>query len=207
MNIRRLLFIILFLFAKNSVAQEFPLGDSLKLLKFDTLRIYTEGKTQRFELENSRQFTFCSKIYQLPSNCDTPYTPNCCVFSTNVYEIQNTILQGSVNCFNTQTNGYCLNWLYTQDVSGAKLIFQDMTSQIEKQWISFKKKTVKCYILNKETEAYLYDAVANGNIKISHLFTFGSYNQFNFFIDYISMGKLISTEDIPNSLRGIIRFE
>jgi len=202
------LLVTIFLFCCISCfAQRFPPGDSLSLLTYDTVRVETENGVKRFELENKRQFSFCSQLYNIPQYCNAPDVENCCKYSTNIYEIQKVTSLGSINCLNAFPNGYDLTWIYAESISAAKMMVENYSTQLEKQWISFKKRIIKCHILNKEFPGYLYESIGNGNIKLYRILTYGSFKQYNFSLDYLTMSKLTDSNDIPTNLKEIISFE
>jgi len=204
---RQLVFFILLLCSNICFSQTSPLGDNLTVSTFDTVKVYYEDDARRIKIESKSQFPFCSRIYKIPKECYSRDSSNCCKYSTDKYEFQETACIGSLNCLNAFTNGYSLNWFYTENISEAKRVTENTCKQLEEQSLSFKKKIVKCYILNKETEGYLYELTVNGNIKLYKLLSYGNYNQYNFTLDYFTLSPITDSNDIPTALREIIRFE
>jgi len=206
-NLRKFSWLISVFFAGDCCSQIFPPGDSLTLLQYDTIRIETEGKINRFELENKKQFSFCSQLYDLPKDCEASELWNCCKYSTNVYEMQTQTSAGSVNCLNAFKNGYNLTWFYTNDISDAKSMIDTMLNQFEKQVSSFKKKEIKCFVLNKEFPGFLCEFTYSDNTKMNHILTYGSFKHYNFSLQYSTTGSLKDTNDLPETVKKMLAFE
>jgi hypothetical protein len=195
--------IICLLFSEICFCQAYPPGDSLNLMAFDTLRVEMIGEVKGYDLQSTTQFPFCSQIFKIIDDCDDPQISNCCRFATNVYEPQKTINVGSVNCM---YSGRTLSWMYTNDTLDAKQMMESYISQVTEQSLSLKKRSVKCFIMNQESQAYLCEIESKSNLKYSVLYYYGSYKQYHFMLSYSHIGTLNSNEAIQPSFKEIFRF-
>src|ERR1035437_1431857 len=108
-------------------------GDTLNNKLYDTLRI---------ELESKVIFPFCSNTYQIPRDCDKPYPPNCCTYSTNMYKGQKVATDGNISCF----NGSSLIWHYISKIEDAKRFMETMVNKLNHNLKHLSKKLLnaKC---------------------------------------------------------------
>jgi hypothetical protein len=121
-----------------------------------------------------------------------------------MYEGQKAASYGLVSCL----NGYSLSWTYTQDISEAKAVAEEMSRQIEAQTTNFRKEKINCYVLGQESSMYKQEGVTESGVTLRELLYYGSYKSYNFVLSYLSVfRKLESNEDIQPEIRKIIRFK
>ena len=167
-------------------------GDSLKHGAYDTLSI---------EIQSKIVFQFCSETYTIPRDCDGDYPPNCCSYSTSLYKGENRSRHGNVSCY----NGSSLSWTYFQTPDIAKQNVENFLPQVEKQMKKFISTPIKIFVMNKETNGYLVETETLQGFVGYILITHGTYNGFNFSIQYRSIKKINSTEDLQPVVRQIMK--
>jgi hypothetical protein len=182
------------MFCSISFGQISIVGDTLVSNVYDTTKI---------EIRSLICFPFCSNTYSLPRDCHGNNPPNCCSYSTSLRNNQKIAEWGYVSCY----NGSSFTWHYSTTLENAKSTFEDIPTQIEKQQKKFLKKSVKCLIYNKEAEAYILEQESYQGYKSYTLTTYGSYNGFNFYLEYHSNKEINSTENIQPVFRQILRIQ
>ncbi len=191
--------LIIFIFISSS---SISVAQSNLKIKGDTLIAGTYD-TVRIELESRISFPFCSEIYQLPQGCNINLAPNCCRYRTSPYRNEKIITNGSVSC----SNGSNLSWNYFRTLEDAKFNFESIPNQWEKQNKTVKKIKLNCLILNKEAYAYLIDSEnLNGNHSYV-LLAYGTHKGYNFLLEFITLKKIESNEDIQSFLYPIIKLK
>lgn len=175
--------------------QASKMGDNLTSRVYDTTRI---------EISSKVYFPFCANIYTIPrENCEGNYPSNCCSYSTSVQKNNKISDWGYVSCY----DGSSFSWNYNTSLKNLKYSFEDIPKQLESQYKTFTKKLIKCFIYNTEAEAYLLEGENFNGHKDYRLTTYGSYNGFSFSLEYRSLKKISSSEDIQPVFRQILRIK
>jgi hypothetical protein len=200
-NMQQFLLFALLLSSDICLGQIFPPGDTLSISTYDTTSVDKAGNTLSFRIESKKQFPFCSLIFKVPNDCVAPHPANCCLYITNVYQIQKAANVGTVSCL----NGYSLIWFYTHNISDAKAMVESMSQQAQDQASQFKKEVITCYVLNEKSSAYKIEVETKNGDKFQQLLYCGSHNTYNFVLLYQSFKNLNSNEDIQPEIRKIIR--
>lgn len=191
----RLVFVFLCIITHSiCFGQASTAGDTL------TSRIYD---TTSIEIKSIAYFPFCSNIYNLPRDCNENLAPNCCSYYTSLRKNQKVADWGYVSC----NNGSSFHWYYGSSFEGVKRSFEDAPKQWEKQQKSLSKKQIKCFIYNKEADAYIIEQETYQGNKFYVLTTYGSFNGFNFYLEYRSSKMIKDNEDIQPVFRQILRIQ
>jgi hypothetical protein len=178
----------------SSLAQSSKPGDTLRPGIYDTMRI---------EISSTTSFPFCSNLYKLPRDCNDNMPPNCCSYSTSLEKNEKISRYGSVSC----GNGSSLFWYYYGSLGSAKQDTDGVLPQWKGQQKELNIQNIKCMVMGKEMEAYMVEMVSFQDHKSYILLTYGTYNGYIFTLQYHSMKKISSNEDIQPFLREIIRFQ
>ena len=169
-------------------------GDTLNNKLYDTLRI---------ELESKVIFPFCSNTYQIPRDCDKPYPPNCCTYSTNMYNGQKVATYGNISCL----NGSSLIWYYISKIEDARRFMENMVQQLKPQFKTFKQTVIKCEVLGQETMGYLLESETTTGYKSNRIITVGNCNGYTVYLEYSTSSKLSSNLDIQPIIKQILKFK
>ncbi len=170
-------------------------GDSLSSRVYDTTSI---------EISSKVYFPFCGTVYDLPrENCNGNLPPNCCAYSTSLQKGQKTASWGYVTCY----NGSSFTWQYNSSMESVRNSFEDIPRQIKNQQKSFSQKKIKVLIYGIETDAYLIEQETFKDDTSYLLTTYGSHNGFYFYLEYHSMNKIVSSEDIQPVFRQILQIK
>ncbi|HBI00049.1 MAG TPA: hypothetical protein DDY18_00320 [Flavobacterium sp.] len=194
-KIMRLIFIFVsVLIYKLSFGQISIVGDTLKPGVYDTIQI---------EIKSVISFPFCSNNYKLPRECEGDFPTKCCSYSTYLQKDEKTSTSGFVSC----ENGSSLSWFYNASLEDAKLNFESIPTQWEKQQKTFLKRPIKCFVFDKQVDGYIIEQETYQGNKYYTLITYGSKNGFYFLLKYHSQYKITCNEDIQPVFRQFLRVQ
>lgn len=160
--------------------------------KYDTVSI---------DIRSYNSFTFCSKNYKIPRDCDGNDQSNCCAFSAQVSQVSQSPVIGMVSC----GNGTSLSWTYFDSEEIARDNWVSFPIQQEKQNKSYLKKKFKCYLANLEVNAYRISAESFTGYKRYEIIMYGTVNGQSVVVTLSSQKELNTNDDIPVEFRDIVR--
>lgn len=194
MLMRFLIIVILLQCTFSSFSQKVKLGDSILSGNYDTTRI---------EIISKKSFPFCSQTYLIPRECnDAPYA-NCCTYMASLSKNEKVTRTGSVSC----QNGSILIWDYEWSTESAKQEIENRISYMQKQQIKCKVSKVKCLVMGKESEGYSIESEYSQGHKSYELLSYGSHNGYFFILDYRTVYKLNSNEDIQPFFQNFVQMK
>ena len=192
---RTCLIMLLVFSCATSFAQGIKSGDALQNGFYDTISI---------EIQGTKVFPFCGNLYQLPRECSENLpTNNCCGYNTSIRKGQKLADWGYVNCH----NGSVLSWTYYSSLAGAQKDADNFLPQWKKQQKELKVEKIKCYVMGTETESYDIEMESLTGYKSYVLLTYGTHNGYSFTLEYRSLQKITSDNNIQAFLQPILRLK
>jgi len=188
---RTLLILLVTLCALQSPALCQKKGDTLPPGVFDTVSI---------EIQSKAFFPFCAKLYSIPRDCGKNMPPECCSYSTYLRQNDKVAGDGHVSC----GNGSMLSWFYFESVEIARQSTEGVPPQMKNQHKQFSVTKIKCLVMGQEADGFMTEAESFTGYKSYVLYTYGSHNGYSFSLQYHSMNRIITNEDIQPFIREIL---
>jgi hypothetical protein len=139
-------------------------------------------------------FVFVAKTYALPRKCNRKNQSNCCSYRSN---------PDQVGCY----DGTTMFWTFMPNVEMAKFNVDNVVIQREKQYSSFEKKSIICFLMGLEVPGYQINYETKEGGKGSTVITSGMVNDQAILIELHTSKPLKKNKDIQPVFRQIIRLK
>jgi hypothetical protein len=157
--------------------------------------------TTSIEIRSTNSFSFCSKLYRIPRDCDNEDQSNCCSFSSQVF-LDHKLATGQLSCY----NGTSLSWTYFESEDQAKTGFDGYPPQIKKQMKEFKQEKIKLFICGQETIAYKLNYTTFQGYKGYEIIAHVTINGQHASVHLHSQKDLKSSKEMQPIFQQIIQF-
>ena len=154
------------------------------------------------DIKSTNSFSFCSRLYKIPRDCDRKDQSNCCSFSSQVHLGQKLPITGQLGCY----DGTSLFWTYFESEDQAKSGFEGYSPQIKKQANKFKQTKIKLFICNQEASAYKLNFTTYQGYKGNEIIAYVNMNGQYVFVQLHSQKELKSSIEMQPIFQQILKF-
>lgn len=158
--------------------------------------------TTSINIKSTNSFSFCSRLYKIPRDCDKKDQSNCCSFSSQVFLDHKLPFTGQLGC----NDGTSLFWTYFESEDQAKNSFNGYPPQIKKQMKEFKQEKIKLLICGQEAIAYKLNCTTNQGYKLNEIIAHININGQHVFVQLHSQKDLKSSTEIKPVFQQILKF-
>jgi len=167
--------------------------NSIEQPKYDTTYI---------EIRSTNSFSFCSRLFKIPRDCNKKNESNCCSFSSEVHLHQKLPLAGQLGCY----DGTSLFWTYYESEYEAKGTFEGYSPQLRRQMKKFKENKIKLFICNQETVGFQFTYTTVEGFTGHTIVAYANVNGQPVFIRVDSPKELKSSTQMRPVFQEILQF-
>ena len=161
-TMKQCLLLIMVLKTTFSMGQSVLATDSIPQPIYDTT----------FNIRSTNSFYFCSKLFNIPRNCEDKSHLNCCSFSASIDKGSIIPYSGEISC----SNGPALFWNVFENEDYAKEHFESNPSTMKKQMKKFKQEKIKLFVCDKEVSALRFDCTTREDYQFSEIVFYATIN-------------------------------